>query len=485
MTIPKEELTTKLEVEPSDTPTLPRHTGFGREVVNSIRNVAFGDRWWALAVVVLGLAFGLYLETRNTTGYTTLNLVNKWNPAANPTLPMWIALIAISAIATGALVLKRIDLFKRDLPLVLFLLLNYVSIIWAGAKARPYALHWLLYMSVAFVLYFVAAHYAKDSRNATAVVMVILVALIAFCALSLVANRMELPSNVPSQTDGRGARLTGIAEATALLGITVSILLASAVAWTVSQGIARWQRGIAALGLLVGIYVTWLSQTRTALIGIGLAGLVALWMTRHRRILVLSVVLAPFLLIGTHAVDHLVSGWRILLAGGSISDVPGLLNAIGRWSLWADVLTHLVFPWTPLIGDGVGTVVAHLGIIPHNEFLMVWIETGTVGLGLAILGYARLAGRFTRGFHSNSGGGGAVNLAALLSVIIALPSFAFTAVLDNEAGWMLMISCGLATGLSAGVRSREQEARYHEVRHQAAVWGQSKTAPSKVKTPGS
>ena len=364
------------------------------------------------------------------------------------TIALWLLILPLTGVLAIRALVRRPALIRADYPIFLFIAFNLLSLVWAAHDARAQSVHWLGYLGIAMGLYFGARDYCATQSRALLLAGGMLSLLVLFALINLLAWKWTPLSAVPSQLDGRGSRLMGATSSAAILSTTVAFLMVFCLLGLSRQS-PRWLRSLALVAAILGVAVVAFGNTRSAIIGLGLAIIVALWVERRRLLLVGLGALTVIAMLSPLG-DRFLTGWRALLSGANPTTVPGLLNGVFRLQLWSEAVKLLWHPWTPFVGDGIGTTV--IGLPPnfhtHSELVQVWLETGTIGLGLGIWIYVSLVRHMLAAHEALSGVARTASLIGVCAVALAIPNFAWFVVLNSQVGWFLMIGCAISVSAS-------------------------------------
>ena len=281
------------------------------------------------------------------------------------------ASVALIVLGVFYVLYRRANIFKYEdtRPFLIFLAICGISVVYSPDTAKA-ASDWLRLLSV-FSVYVLTRMICVDEKHVRhAFVIVLGSALIpAFAAL------LQGSSGVASLTDFQQARLTGtFLHPNAFASYVTIILIICTTQLLEKQRVVSLFLLTAVAAVMSGILV--LTFSRGAWVAFILA-MTVMGFLRYRRLLL-------FLPVALIIVTFLVPA-----AKDRVYDVldPSYMRGHSAWEwrlrTWSEILP--LISERPWLGHGLSTVEAQTGVLAHNDYLRLLVETGIAGLGAYLL----------------------------------------------------------------------------------------------------
>lgn len=373
----------------------------------------------------------------------------------------------LAALTMGWVVLliqKQWGLVRRHgLPFLILWGYAVVSLVWTPRWALGEGLRTIVYFSLAFGVYFVALYISSrlPVGDAQLLLWVAILALVIGIGSLINFNVLQEISEAGETNLDRGERLAGLAASPNILAGNLSIFIGLAMAFVLTPNAPRVWRQVAWGVIGVSVVPLMFTLSRSGWIGAGLAVALALALRRKWIWLTAFGMVTATILFGSSLGHRFLGDWQLALAGADLGLTRGFQNAYGRMEyLWLPALRQLTTPAGVVIGRGAGTAQAwafgYFGVGMHSEFLQNWLDFGTLGFLIMIMGFWGEIRRAYKLFHQgrHSPLQAALGLGSLCVFAALLPKFLWDHVYNGSSSWLLFIIWGIMSGTSVQTKVR-------------------------------
>lgn len=321
--------------------------------------------WFVIAILVMRSSLDL---VRSATGGTSASRM--FNPSTV------VAVLFLLAAVLWLLAQRRnFDLGGSSLRYALLAFLGAAFLSVVGAGDRINVLVEALRIGAAVTMFVVLELLARDPRKLEAIIAAAFAS--AILPLMLVAFSLAT-GNLRTADKGGLSRVTGSFNQPNLFGRYLMLLVIMAVAiYPVVQPHAR--RFLAGFVAVAGVCILF-TYTRSALVGT-VIGIVVIGFSGRKRTVLGLIAVAVVAMVAIPSVATRFGE----LAGGAGNNGRDSNSFEWRLDYWTQVLP--LANDRPLTGIGVGQtdVESARGVLPHNDFIRAYVETGIVGF-LAYVG---------------------------------------------------------------------------------------------------
>jgi hypothetical protein len=315
-------------------------------------------------------------------------------------LCLWIT-IAIPATLSFGRVLSRLrsdPILQAQLLFLGYQLVAFITSVRSFGLEGAVAGAYILLVSLSLIVLYLLGLRLGESEQVRSIDRTVQQSarLVAWALLpSIVLALLQLATGTGKDVGDGIPRIYGTTSSPNVLGSVLLVALAPVFAASAGSRRGAWKL---LLYLMVGLFVACLSLSGFICLAFAMA---LYWLRRatttRKLPLDLNWIVAG--LIGASVVA-IAAGEVLATRFASLGDEENSL--VWRLRTWTDILGALQDPWVFVFGGGLGF--DHLGIEypPHNEYLRLLLETGVVGLCLALLVWYRVyraLGAAARSWH--------------------------------------------------------------------------------------
>jgi O-antigen ligase len=364
------------------------------------------------------------------------------------------ALAALTTVRVGMLIYEDWRLVRLNRMFLYLSAYALLSLAWVQRDAVGESMRRLVHLLLSLGTFYLAAAVGTRKDRAIRFLREVGALAVILSAGSLFAMKFVAESNEAGLNESllRDSRLVGIMSSPNALAGSLAVFIAISAALLSCSTLPRRLRTLSWVVVVLSTTALTLTLSRSGWIGALLAILMMLLMRRRWGVL-LSIGCLGLILLAVSAVGQKFLGdWRSILQGADLAEAQGYQNAYGRVAeLWRPAIEQLVTPRSIWVGRGVGTTQywaapsIYKGL--HSEFLEIWLDLGSIGAGILLLGFWTMVQRSLRLFaRSRDPIGKAHGVAAIGAILAMVPRFVWDFVFNGLPGMLLFATCGLALG---------------------------------------
>ncbi len=270
---------------------------------------------------------------------------------------------------------------------LLFIAALALAMLWSPVPLKPLLREWIAWRQFAWLFLALALFDDRAAKYVFAAVFVV------GCCIGAIASFIALPLGI---SHGAGDLLPGIVmrnHVTQSMALASGALLAVVLALQSARPGLRWT-WIAAAVLMASnvVFVAYGRSGYIVLVVLGLVAAIGLLTGRARRrgLVLLAVAVVGALLLSPKVVDRFEEGWKEIHEAKSSPHLTSMGMRVVMWEVTAEIIRD-----RPLLGHGLASYPqvyrervsgrysdwkARPTDDPHNQYMMLWAETGLLGL---------------------------------------------------------------------------------------------------------